>query len=269
MIKNIESIAEIFRSKKARKIAVLVGAGISVNAGIPDFRSRSGVYSGLESPEKIFNIHHFRKNPQDFYNFAPKLRRPNTVPTLTHYFLGFLEHLELLSIVYSQNVDGLERKAGVTKLVQAHGNSQKAHCSLCYKEYSKSDLVIAMRSSQVLYCDCKGPIKPDVVFFGESLPSEFEENLEKIKTSDFMFIIGTSLSVRPFSSLVGKQGVVPRVVINKTHSEAFSKLGFDFTNKGPDNPDFLFTGDCDQILQDLIRQIGWEASFSSFIKSNN
>ena len=189
-------------------------------------------------------------------------------PTLTHFFLSFLEYKNILQICYSQNIDGLEKKAGVTKIVQAHGNTEKAHCSLCYTEYKRSDLVIAMKKSQPMFCECKGPVKPDVVFFGESLPIEFEQNLHLIKTADLLLVIGTSLNVQPFSSLIGLVGNVPRIIINNTYLSTFNKLGLQFDNLDDSSKiiqntfrDLLFAGDCDQIIEEILENTGWKSEF--------
>ena len=263
---GLSKIANHLSLKKYQKIGVMTGAGISVNAGIPDFRSKSGIYSKVTSPELIFDIHHFRKKPQDFYDLAPKIVTPDPSPTLTHYFISFLEYKNLLQICYSQNIDGLERKAGVTKIVQAHGNKEKAHCSLCYAEYNRSDLMIAMKKSTPIYCDCKGPIKPDVVFFGEPLPKDFEENKYLVKSADLLLIFGTSLIVQPFSSLIHLVEDIPRIVINNSNHDTYARIGLKFQNlKGfdPAAPltDLIFQGDSDMITRKLLEETGWKQEF--------
>ncbi|OMJ81507.1 hypothetical protein SteCoe_18027 [Stentor coeruleus] len=259
-MRTIEKFAQALKKEDFKKIAVMTGAGISVNAGIPDFRSKTGLYSKLKNPELVFDINHFIKNPQFFYDNAPSIITPEAQPTLTHYFISFLESKGLMQICYSQNIDGLERKAGVKKVVQAHGNIDKAHCALCRKDYSRKDVVDAMRASKVMYCDCKGPIKPDVVFFGESLPKEFEMNLELVASADLLIVMGTSLVVRPFSSLVNHVGFVPRIVINNTDLKSFGDIGLDFSDNKM-TKDVLFVGDTDEISRKIISFAGWKEEF--------
>lgn len=241
-----------------KKIGVMAGAGISVNAGIPDFRSKSGIYHKLTSPQSIFNIHHFRKNPQDFYDIAPKIMVVDAVPTLTHCFIAFLEHKKVLKVCFSQNVDGLEKKAGVLKLVQAHGNAEKAECAVCYKEHDRKMLVEAMKKSKPMYCECKGPVKPSVVFFGEKMSENYEKNLELIRDIDLLLVLGTSLAVQPFASLVQEVGNVPRVVINKVNLKSYLNLGFNFQ---PGSKDLLFQSDSDVACRRLLEVSGWQNEF--------
>lgn len=262
-MKNLADFAKNLKDFKFTKIAAMVGAGISVNAGIPDFRSKSGLYSRISTPELIFDIHHFRKNPQDFYDVAPKIIMPKASPTLTHYFLSYLEHLNILQICYSQNIDGLEKKAGVSKVVQAHGNTEKAHCSVCYKKSCRKELVLALNKSKPIFCECGGPIKPDVVFFGEMLPVQFEENLKFIRSADLLLIIGTSLLVRPFSLLAEEVCNIPRVLINNVNLASFK----NFDRKD----DLLLIGDTDDIVTKIIVETGWKESISKkyFLAQNN
>jgi NAD-dependent SIR2 family protein deacetylase len=90
------------------------GAGVSVNAGIPDFRSKDGLFNNLRefnvpSPEYIFDIQYFRYNPDPFYKVSKKIYPTNFKPTKSHAFIKKLEDLGVLLRCYTQNIDGLER----------------------------------------------------------------------------------------------------------------------------------------------------------------
>jgi NAD-dependent SIR2 family protein deacetylase len=263
-MKGFSNLTQKLKNQDFKKVGVMVGAGISVNAGIPDFRSKKGLYSTLPSPELIFDIHYFRKNPIHYYEFASKYIKTDISPTITHYFISFLEHKNLLEICYSQNIDGLEKKAGVTRIVQAHGNAEKAQCSVCYKEHDRSKLSIAIKDCKPIYCDCQGPIKSGVVFFGESLPPEFEENLDKLKRADILLVIGTSLAVRPFSSLVNMVGNIPRIVINQSNLSTYKTCGLDFD----DPQDFIWIGDSDKIITQILIETGWKDEFTTKFSIN-
>ncbi|CAG9316414.1 unnamed protein product [Blepharisma stoltei] len=274
--KTLEEFAEKLRAGVFKKIAIMAGAGISVNAGIPDFRSPGGFYSkveklGLPYPEAVFHIQYFREQPELFYSLSGDLIPENLKPTPTHYFLKLLEDKNQLMMCYTQNIDGLEKDAGLSplKLLQAHGHFDSAHCIGCKKEYDINDLKTHIKESTVAYCDkCGKPAKPDVVFFGEPLPARFQSCAFMMEEADLLIVIGTSLVVFPFASLaemVSKN--VPRVVINKNlgDSEVWKGLKFKDPN---DKRDVAFVGDCDEIIRELVNLCGWQEEFEALMKTN-
>ena len=117
--------------KKSKKIIVITGAGISVSSGIPDFRSKDiGLYNTLDcelynipSAELLFDYEFFRIDAEPFYKFAGKLvPDDNLKPSPCHNFIASLEAQGKLLRNYTQNVDGLERKAGISRVVECHGS---------------------------------------------------------------------------------------------------------------------------------------------------
>uniref|UniRef100_A0A224Z502 NAD-dependent deacetylase sirtuin 2 n=1 Tax=Rhipicephalus zambeziensis TaxID=60191 RepID=A0A224Z502_9ACAR len=141
---TIDGIVRYIKSGKCKNIIAMIGAGISTAAGIPDFRSpNSGIYSklgkfNLPSPEAIFEIGYFRRNPGPFYALARQLFPKDLKPTLSHYFLRLLHQKGLLLRLYTQNIDCLERLAGIPAeaIVEAHGTFHTSHCLSCNREYS-------------------------------------------------------------------------------------------------------------------------------------
>ncbi|XP_006817022.1 NAD-dependent protein deacetylase sirtuin-2-like, partial [Saccoglossus kowalevskii] len=128
-----------------KNIVVLTGAGISTSAGIPDFRSpESGLYDNLQkynlpNPQAIFEIGYFKENPEPFFTLAKELYPGSFKPTICHYFIKLLSDKNLLLRNYTQNVDSLERIAGVPgdKMVEAHGTFHTGHClGECRREYT-------------------------------------------------------------------------------------------------------------------------------------
>ncbi|KAJ3049106.1 NAD-dependent protein deacetylase sirtuin-2, partial [Quaeritorhiza haematococci] len=127
---SLRAIATYIKSHNARNIIVMTGAGISTSAGIPDFRSPgTGLYDNLRKynlpyPEAIFDISYFRSSPEPFFTLARELYPGNFRPTLCHYFIRLLAEKGLLRRNYTQNIDTLERVAGVSTelLVEAHGS---------------------------------------------------------------------------------------------------------------------------------------------------
>mmetsp|Transcript_17382 Transcript_17382/g.19494 ORF Transcript_17382/g.19494 Transcript_17382/m.19494 type:complete len:250 (-) Transcript_17382:450-1199(-) len=131
-----EEFIQKLKNGDYKRIALLTGAGISVSAGIPDFRSpKTGLYATLkgkydmDDPAEIFSLKTFLEKPEIFYDFAKELDWDKYIATPTHYFIGFLHHKGLLDINFTQNIDGLELKAGIPeeKVVAAHGNLTGAH----------------------------------------------------------------------------------------------------------------------------------------------
>ena len=158
--KDIISVAKLLKEGYFKNIMLMVGAGVSVNAGIPDFRSKGGFYDilkqqGLPRPEIVFDLKHFRENPSLFYEFAGLLDTSTLKPTLTHYFFKLLEEKNLLNTCFTQNIDGLELSAGLSssKLVQAHGHMESVRCVRCGLEGSLDKFKMHMKEKTVYYCE--------------------------------------------------------------------------------------------------------------------
>ncbi|KAJ1723793.1 NAD-dependent protein deacetylase sirtuin-2 [Coemansia erecta] len=270
----LDAIVEIIRNGRAKKIVVMAGAGISTDAGIPDFRSPgTGLYDNLQSynlpyPEAIFSIDYFKKSPKPFYVLAKELYPGQFVPTQSHFFIKMLADQGLLQRHYTQNIDCLERVAGIDPelIVEAHGSFHTAHCigKKCRKEFSQSWVREKIFADEIPRCDtCTSLIKPDITFFGEGLPSRFFDLLEHdFSSCDLLIVMGTSLLVQPFASLVNDVAEsVPRLLINRVRvGEArLPGSGFDFDGKhvGRLHRDALILGDCDEACSLLAERLGW------------
>ncbi|KAK3750720.1 hypothetical protein QZH41_017269, partial [Actinostola sp. cb2023] len=142
---TFEGVAKFMKTDKCKNIIVMTGAGVSTAAGIPDFRSPgTGLYDNLQkynlpSPQSVFDIGYFRSNPEPFYKLAKELYPGSFKPTVSHYFFKLLEDKGLLLRIYTQNIDTLERIAGIStdSIVEAHGTFHTAHCLECRQEYSQ------------------------------------------------------------------------------------------------------------------------------------
>ncbi|KZP08669.1 SIR2-domain-containing protein [Athelia psychrophila] len=209
---ELASIARYIKSKTCKNVVLMLGAGISTSAGIPDFRSPdTGLYANLARldlpfPEAVFEINFFRQNPVPFYTLAKEMQPSQFRPTPTHSFIKLLADKQLLQICLTQNIDTLERRAGVPPalIVEAHGSFASQRCIDCSSPYSDEKMKVAVVSEQVPLCetaDCGGLVKPDIVFFGESLPSSFHRAVPKLREADLLIVMGTSLTVHPFASL--------------------------------------------------------------------
>lgn len=245
------------------KVLVLSGAGTSVAAGIPDFRTPgTGLYDNLAKynlpyPQAVFDIHFYRKNQAPFCQLAselwPGLRHS---PTLTHAFVALLDRKGLLLRNYTQNIDGLEVLAGVSesKIVEAHGHFRTASCANCYNPYDgdacRKEIVTKMRAPKCRRC--MGPIKPDIVFFGEGLPDRFHRLLRKdLEDADLLITMGTSLEVAPVS-------LIPEMVNDSCRRVLMNReLVGDF-DPGASWRDVFAEGDCDDSVHALCEMLGWE-----------
>lgn len=224
---SVEALGDYITNNDVHNILVLIGAGASVAAGIPDFRSPStGLYANLSKyklhePSDAFSISLLRESPRIFYSIAKDMNLwPGAYqPTAVHHFVKLLSDQGRLLRCCTQNIDGLERAAGVPEdlLVEAHGSFCTASCIDCHHPFDiQRNREEAYQGSISLCDECGAIVKPDVVFFGESLPERFFSVLtEDTKKAELVIVIGTSLQVRPFAVLPLHVGLhVPRVLIN-------------------------------------------------------
>jgi NAD+-dependent protein deacetylase SIR2 len=235
------------------------GAGISTSAGIPDFRSPdTGLYANLARldlpyAEAVFDINYFKQNPYPFYMLAHELYPGKYRPTVTHSFVNLLHKKGLLLKLFTQNIDCLEREAGVPgdKIVEAHGSFATQRCVECGTEYPDDKMREVIKNKEVPHClsgTCGGLVKPDIVFFGEQLPAAFFASRTLPAHADLAIVMGTSLTVQPFASLPSfvSEGT-PRVLINL---EQVGSLG-----SRPD--DVLILKKCDDGVRELAAACGW------------
>ncbi|KAJ7022746.1 Sir2 family histone deacetylase Hst2 [Mycena alexandri] len=255
---DISGLAEYIASEKCKNVVLMLGAGVSTSAGIPDFRSpETGLYANLARlklpyPEAVFEINFFRKNPEPFYTLAHELYPGKFRPTLTHSFIRLLAEHSLLHTCLTQNIDCLERQAKVPadKIIEAHGSFASQHCIDCGRTYDDATMKRKVLAKEIPKCEkCKGLVKPDIVFFGESLPDEFIRAIPNVAKADLLIIMGTSLTVHPFAGLAERADrACPRVLINL---DLVGSIG-----KRPN--DVVLLGKCDEMVQALCNALGWE-----------
>ncbi|XP_018763500.2 NAD-dependent protein deacetylase sirtuin-3, mitochondrial isoform X2 [Serinus canaria] len=265
---TLKDVAELLRKKECRRVVVMAGAGISTPSGIPDFRSPgSGLYSNLEQydipyPEAIFELGYFFVNPKPFFTLAKELYPGNYRPNSAHYFLRLLHDKGLLLRLYTQNIDGLERVAGIPpdRLVEAHGTFATATCTVCQRNFPGEDFRGDVMGDRIPRCPvCTGVVKPDIVFFGEQLPQRFLLHLTDFPMADLLFVIGTSLEVEPFASLAGAVcSSVPRVLINR-------ELVGPFAWQQRHN-DVAQLGDVVGGVEKLVELLGWNEEMQTLIQ---
>ena len=255
-------------------IIFMTGAGISTSAGIPDFRSKNGLFRQLQdkynlsTPEEFFDIKTFLTNPTYFYEFYKQFDSETYNPTVFHYFMGFLCYKKYVKMIFTQNIDGLEHKCGIDedKLIFAHGNFDEGHCPNCYKDIDIKLIRTAAYKDEVYYCpDCDTPCKPKIVFYREDLPKRFYQQSYRLMESDLGIICGTSLLVAPFNGLPYKMHKYSwRVVINKSPiGEITGKRAFQYMKE--DSKDLLIKGYSDDVVKRIIKDCEWEEEFEKFV----
>ena len=257
-------------NKKYSKILFMVGAGISTSAGIPDFRSKTGLFKQLQdkynlsSPEEFFLKQTFLEKPQYFYEFTKLFDLSKINSTITHKFMKFFVDKNIVKYIYTQNIDGLEIKAKIPndKLIFAHGNFYNGHCAKCNKEIDIQKINEGIEKGEIYYCpECKGPCKPNVVFYGESLPQRFFEKLQECKDVDLIIIMGTSLKVQPFASipyLTNPKADILVINMENVGGYAFHRL---YSNS------LIIEGKTDESVIKLLNDCNMIDEFKEFMKN--
>ncbi len=191
-----EELAAILR--RHRRLVALTGAGISVESGIPDFRSPGGLWERFD-PMEYAHIRAFRAHPAKVWTMLKEMdavinaARPNPA----HYALAALEAQGLLLGIITQNVDNLHQAAGSRRVVEYHGNAHRFVCDTCRGQHPRETLDFERTP---LYCLCGGLIRPDVVFFGEAIPAAAQTEAGQLaRDCDLLLVIGTSGEVAPAS----------------------------------------------------------------------
>lgn len=185
---------------QSRHMVALTGAGISVESGIPDFRSEKGLWAKYD-PMEFGHIDSFRANPQKVWQMLLEMDTllSSASPNPAHYALAELEKRGILKAVITQNVDSLHQRAGSRYVIEFHGNGRTLRCDTCSKSFLRENVSLE-RLPPV--CSCGGPLRPDYVFFGEGIPSEaYRKAMSEATGCDFMLVVGTSASVAPASLL--------------------------------------------------------------------
>ena len=189
---------------QARHAIAFTGAGVSTFSGIQDFRGKNGLYK-TENANKIFDLATFQADPSFYYSktrdFIYGLDQKK--PSIVHNVLAELERRGVIHAVITQNVDLLHQKAGSKHVIEIHGSPEPHRCMRCGWTMSFVDAAAVVRKGQVPRCArCGGVMKPDVTFFGESLPQRaLAEAMSEAQAADLMLVLGSSLTVYPAASL--------------------------------------------------------------------
>jgi NAD-dependent deacetylase len=199
---STQRLAELIRSSDCT--VALTGAGISVPSGIPDFRSPgTGLWEKVD-PMAVAHIDVFLNDPGRFWSYyRPRFGTlADKQPNAAHAALAELETRGMLEAVITQNIDTLHRKAGSRRIVEVHGTIETSSCWDCKASYPLDRVESLFDELGVARCECGGPVKPDVVLFGEMLPERaMLEAHVMCERADLLLCVGTSLEVYPVAGL--------------------------------------------------------------------
>lgn len=289
---TIEGLASYI--KKGKRIGFLIGAGVSVAAGIPDFRSPDGLYATLKAerltctaeelailkrdPSMVVSWAIFQRNQFPYHEvrkpFILGLYEKKWKATLSHFFMRVCQDKGLCEMIYSQNIDGLDIQAGITPdhMVSVHGTILRAECEFCGAEYPYDQYAAKVRSnirniytpedpdspavsSHILCLQCQKPgVKPATVLFGRSLPASFYDAQQKHAPQLDVLFVAGT------SLNVSPANLLP-VAVRKdcvrvvvNRDMVGEDLGIDCKS---DTRDMFLGGDCDKAFLDLAKELGW------------
>ena len=207
---------------ESQKTVFFGGAGVSTESGIPDFRSKNGLYNVRDvqfeqySPEYLLSIDCLEDEPEVFYEFyRQKLETSGIKPNKAHYKLAELEKAGKLAGIITQNIDGLHQKAGSENVAEVHGSTYRNYCMRCGKRYP-ADYIFKSGTGLPRCTECHGLVRPDVTLYGEMLP---EDQLAKadsyMRGAETLIVGGTSLTVWPAAGYVSRFRGQHLIIINR------------------------------------------------------
>jgi NAD+-dependent protein deacetylase SIR2 len=283
--------------RDAKNIMVITGAGISTSLEIPDFRSRGGLYStiramGFDDPESVFSRDTFEQDPRPFFSVASMILPPTDGRiTPAHAFLRLLQDKGKLLTLYTQNVDGIDRTAGMRmdKLIQLHGSFDTATCISCDHCVKGEEIIPQIRNGEVPNCaECAkarqirndqvtalrsqngrsvrrktqdsssgsmtepaGIMRPDIVFMGEPPKPYLKRFKRDCAKVDLLLVMGTSLPVEPVSTMPNR--IPPKV----------PQIYIGRTEMYPErfkriDFDIQLLGECDVVAEMLAKGCSWD-----------
>ena len=203
---------------ESSSIVFFGGAGMSTESGVPDFRSKDGLYNQKYDypPETIISHSFYVRHPEIFFDFyRNRMLYPNAKPNVVHQRLAQWERDGKLLAVVTQNIDGLHQMAGSRNVYELHGSVHRNTCQKCGARYTLAQMLTL---GDVPKCPkCGGRVKPDVVLYEEGLdPLTISGALDAIRRADLLIVAGTSLTVYPAAAFLDEYPGNRLVLINKT-----------------------------------------------------
>lgn len=193
--------------KAAKFVTFLTGAGVSTPSGIPDYRSKNGLYATQQSPEYLLSTENLQQHPADFYQFVKEnMYYPQAKPNVIHEKMAAISNEK--GAIVTQNVDGLHKATGAKHVVEFHGNLYHIYCQKCHQNFGYQQYLTSDR-----HAADGGILRPDIVLYGEALPEQaISQAVAAVNQADLIIICGTSFRVAPFSLLVNYAQPNARVI---------------------------------------------------------
>lgn len=218
-MENTEAFASLI--DESDSICFFGGAGVSTESGVPDFRSKNGLYNQHDvrfdkyQPEYLLSHSCLINEPRVYFEFhRQKMDTRNIKPNNAHKYLAKLEQIGKLKGIVTQNIDGLHQKAGSKNVYEIHGSALRNYCMSCGKIYD-SDYIFNSKED-IPHCECGGVIRPDITLYEEGLPQDdVSKAIKCISEADMLIIGGTSLTVYPAASFIDYFNGKNLVIINR------------------------------------------------------
>ena len=185
--------------ERAKKVVVVTGAGILAESGVPTFRGANGLWRRYRA-EDLATPHAFGRNPQLVWEWYDWRRRliSDKEPNPGHAAIAAMENLFEEFLLITQNVDGLHRKAGSRKIIEIHGSLWRVRCTVEGRVFPNNEVPFGEIPPR---CECGGLLRPDVVWFGESLSEkDLADSYTALRECDCLMVVGTSAVVQPVAS---------------------------------------------------------------------
>ena len=241
-----KEVKDAVREFRKYKVAVLTGAGISVASGIMPFRGKGGLWEKYD-PEEAANIEYFRRDPKSSWVMLKEVLEvvEKALPNQAHLSLAKMEEMGFVTSVITQNIDGLHQRAGSRIVIEFHGNTSRLVCLRCAALYPAREIDLSILPP---HCPvCKGVLKPDAVFFGESIPRDaLDQAHSEAKHCSVMLVVGTSGMVEPAASLP---------MLAKKHGALVIEVNPEHSNLTSFTTDLFLQGKAEEILPQIVDEL--------------
>jgi NAD-dependent deacetylase len=208
--------------KESKYTVAFTGAGISVESGIPPFRGPGGLWSQYDPI--ILDLDYYSRKSEKSWPVVKKLFFDffgSAKPNAAHLALAKMEQEGSLQEIITQYIDNLHQEAGSKNVYEFHGNSRQFICMDCGAVYQRDELVLTAEPPHCHKLKCNGLLKPDFIFFGESIPVDaYESSIQAAKNADVFILIGTTGEIMPASQIpyLAKQNGAKIIEINISES---------------------------------------------------
>ncbi len=236
----------------SRHAMALTGAGISVESGIPDFRSPGGIWDTYP-PEEYATAEAFLRDPdrvwQMWYELAATIGEVS--PNPAHHALTALQYGGYLGPIVTQNIDNLHQEAGSRDVIEFHGNARHMRCQTCQ---TVVPLRLDQRTPGAPRCGCGGLMKPDVVLFGDSIPVEAQQAANvAVAEADVLLVVGTSATVYPAAQIP---------LTAKANGACIIECNVETTEFTTNSTDYFLEGPASLQLVELVKLIRPQSPFT-------